>query len=115
MKEFNPNNDQKLRLYIMEQFSSEDWQPAYDFLKAGENADNSPQVINFDESSMPDGVYVCYKDSCITPRKEHMASSSVRQALKPVRCAPLPKKNRGRSLISLTDTPYGDVITAYSL
>jgi hypothetical protein len=62
MQEFNPNNDQKLRLYIMEQFSSEDWQPAYDFLKAGENADNSPQVINFDESSMPDGVYVCYKD-----------------------------------------------------
>jgi len=40
------------------EFTSEDWQAAYDFLKAGEN-----EVSNADKcGGMPDGIYVCYED-----------------------------------------------------
>ena len=61
---FNFNEDQKLRRYIMEEFSSEDWQQAYDFLKAGERTGNDkPRVINIDNGERyPDGIYICYKD-----------------------------------------------------
>ena len=62
--DFNFNEDQKLRRYIMEEFSSEDWQQAYDFLKAGERTGNDkPRVINIDNGERyPDGIYICYKD-----------------------------------------------------
>lgn len=61
---FNFNEDQKLRRYIMEEFSNDDWQQAYDFLKAGERTGNDkPRVINIDNGERyPDGIYICYKD-----------------------------------------------------
>ena len=61
---FNFNEDQKLRRYIMEEFSNDDWQQAYDFLKAGErNGNDKPRVINIDNGERyPDGIYICYKD-----------------------------------------------------
>lgn len=61
---FNFNEDQKLRRYVMEEFASEDWQQAYDFLKAGERTGNDkPRVINIDNGERyPDGIYICYKD-----------------------------------------------------
>lgn len=61
---FNFNEDQKLRRYIMDEFSNDDWQQAYDFLKAGERTGNDkPRVINIDNGERyPDGIYICYKD-----------------------------------------------------
>lgn len=61
---FNFNEDQKLRRYIMEEFSNEDWQQAYDFLKAGERTGNDKtRVINIDNGERyADGIYICYKD-----------------------------------------------------
>lgn len=58
---YNYNNDQALRRSVMEDYAPEEWQIAYDFLKAGEI--DRPQ----DEGDLPDGVYVCYTDGVKQP------------------------------------------------